>query len=197
MFTGLVAGVGHVRSLQHHGRDARIVVAASFPGFEDLAVGESIAVNGCCLTAMEPRPGEFAADVSAETLAHTNLGELQTGSPVNLERSLTPESRLGGHFVTGHVDALAHCVERYRDGESWRFVFEVPRELQHYIARKGSVALDGISLTVNGVEGARFDVNIIPHTLEVTTLDRCREGTRVNLEVDLIARYLERLGGRE
>ena len=198
MFTGLVAGVGHVHSLHKYGPDARMVVATTgVAGFHDVVSGESIAVNGCCLTALEPGAETFAADVSAETLAHTTLGHLGEGSPVNLERSLTPESRLGGHFVTGHVDGLARCVDRRRDGESWRLVFSVPDDLARYIARKGSVALDGISLTVNGVSGNRFDVNIIPHTLEVTNLQGCREGDPVNLEVDLIARYLERLMGRD
>jgi len=195
MFTGLIEGLGKVSSIQHQGRDARLVIDTSELGFDDLAVGDSIAVNGVCLTALAPGPGGFSADVSGETLSLTSLGNLSSGDGVNLERSLTPESRMGGHFVTGHVDGLARCSERRRDGESWRFAFELPAHLSRYVARKGSIAVDGISLTVNGVHGHRFEVNIIPHTLEATNLGDCQVGSRVNIEIDLVARYLERLMG--
>lgn len=195
MFTGLVEGQGRIQRLRRTGRDARLHVDTRGLGFDDVGEGDSIAVNGVCLTVLAPSPDQFAADVSGETLSLTSLGDLREGDAVNLERSLTPSSRMGGHFVTGHVDGLARCVERRRDGESWRFTFELPPALSRYVARKGSVALDGISLTVNDVSGPRFGVNIIPHTLAQTNLDACREGSRVNVEIDLVARYLERLMG--
>jgi riboflavin synthase len=195
MFTGLVEAMGRVANIEHKGPDARLRIDIAGLGFDDVAEGDSIAVNGVCLTAVAATAGVFEADVSAETLSLTTLSGLGPGTPVNLERSLTPESRMGGHFVTGHVDGVAECLEREPQGESIRFVFELPRALPRYVARKGSIAVDGVSLTVNTVKGTRFEVNIVPHTLEVTTLDACREGTRVNIEVDLIARYLERLMG--
>ncbi len=195
MFTGLVAGTGTIIELERDDHDLRLRVDAGDLGFEDLEAGESIAVNGCCLTALDPGESRFSADVSAESLAHTTLGDLAAGSTVNLERSLTPTTRMGGHFVSGHVDGTAVCVDIRPEGQSRRFLFEVPGELRRYIARKGSVALDGISLTVNAVRDRQFDVNIIPHTLERTNLGQCEPGTRVNLEVDLVARYLERLMG--
>lgn len=195
MFTGLVEGQGRVSALRRHGRDARLTIATAGLGFDDVAAGDSIAINGVCLTAVAPRGDAFEADVSGETLSLTTLGDLKAGDAVNLERSLTPATRMGGHFVTGHVDGMARCVERRRDGESWRFAFELPAGLSRYVARKGSVAVDGISLTVNAVSGPRFEVNIIPHTLENTNLDGCRVGSRVNIEIDLVARYLERLMG--
>ncbi|MCP1727143.1 riboflavin synthase [Natronospira proteinivora] len=195
MFTGLVEGLGKVQSIQHQGRDARLLIDTRGLGFEDVAVGDSIAVNGVCLTALDPSAGGFAADVSGESLSLTSLGALSSGDKVNLERSLTPASRMGGHFVTGHVDGLARCSERRRDGGSWRFAFELPPQLSRYVARKGSIAVDGISLTVNAVSGNRFEVNIIPHTLEQTNLGGCQVGSRVNIEIDLVARYLERLMG--
>lgn len=195
MFTGLVEGLGRIESIRRKGGDARLAIDATGLGFDDTAEGDSIAVNGCCLTALAPSAGRFEADVSAESLSLTTLGDLSTGDAVNLERSLTPSTRMGGHFVTGHVDGLARCVERRRDGESWRFAFELPAGLARYVARKGSIAVDGISLTVNAVSGPRFEVNIIPHTLEQTNLGGCRVGSRVNIEIDLVARYLERLMG--
>ncbi|MEA5444500.1 riboflavin synthase [Gammaproteobacteria bacterium AB-CW1] len=195
MFTGLIEGQGRVRALRRQGQDARLDIDTSGLGMEDIAEGDSVAVNGCCLTALAPHKAGFAADVSGETLSLTSLGDLREGDPVNLERSLTPSTRMGGHFVTGHVDGLARCVERRREGASWRFGFELPGRLEKYVARKGSIAIDGISLTVNEVSGRRFGVNIIPHTLEKTNLDRCQVGTRVNIEIDLVARYLERLMG--
>lgn len=195
MFTGLVEGLGWIKGIRRQGGDARLTVDTGGLGFDDVGEGDSIAVNGCCLTALNPGADGFEADVSAESLSLTTLGDLKTGDGVNLERSLTPSTRMGGHFVTGHVDGLARCVERRRDGASWRFAFELPSGLARYVARKGSVAVDGISLTVNTVSGPRFEVNIIPHTLERTNLDGCQVGSRVNIEIDLVARYLERLMG--
>jgi len=197
MFTGLVEGLGKIAGIQRsgQGRDARLSVDSTGLGFDDVKEGDSISVNGVCLTALSPSPSGFVADVSGETLSLTSLGGLKTGSPVNLERSLTPASRMGGHFVTGHVDGLGRCVERRRDGASWRFAFELPASLSRYVARKGSIAIDGISLTVNGVSGHRFDVNIIPHTLDRSNLGECQVGSQVNIEIDLVARYLERLMG--
>ena len=156
-------------------------------------LGDSIAVNGVCLTAVAYRESGFSADVSVETLDKTGLGELKPGSEVNLEKALTLNTALGGHLVSGHVDGLASVVDLQDEGRSTRYRFELPAELQHYIAQKGSVTIDGVSLTVNRVERNRFDVNIVPHTQE-NTIFRCyRVNTRVNIEVDIIARYLERL----
>ena len=156
-------------------------------------IGGSIAVNGCCLTAIELEPRAFKADLSRETLSLTTAGDWTAGTPVNLEKALTAGQSLGGHYVTGHVDDVGRVVARHEDVRSVRMEFEVPDELARYVARKGSVCVDGVSLTVNGVAGRRFDVNLVPHTLEMTILGDYRPGTRVNLEVDIIARYLERL----
>ena len=159
----------------------------------DIALGDSIAVSGVCLTAVELTGDGFWADVSGETLSRTTLGALRPGDPVNLEKALTPTTRLGGHLVSGHVDGVGRVAERRPEARSVRFVIEAPCELARYIAEKGSIAVDGVSLTVNRVDGARFDLNIVPHTLAETTLDRFAPGRAVNLEVDVIARYLERL----
>jgi riboflavin synthase len=156
-------------------------------------VGESISVSGACLTMLEPGESGFYADVSQETLGLTTLGQLEEGRAVNLELALSLEARLGGHLVTGHVDGKARLVSRHEDARAERFEFEVPDRLARYIAKKGSVCIDGVSLTVNEVDGAGFSVCLIPHTLEITTLGRLRPGDEVNLEVDIIARYLERL----
>jgi len=165
---------------------------------EDLSLdascpGDSICVSGACLTMLEPTGKQFVADVSQETLSLTTLGRLQEGQPVNLELALRADDRMGGHLVTGHVDGLATLLSRRPDGRAERLDFEVPDSLARYVARKGSVCLDGVSLTVNSVEGCRFSVCLIPHTLEITTLGALRPGDQVNLEVDLVARYLERL----
>jgi riboflavin synthase len=193
MFTGIVQGVGRVRSVEARGGDVRIWIDSGGVPLGDVAVGGSIAVNGCCLTAIELEPTAFAADLSRETLSLTTAGEWSAGTPVNLEKALTAGQALGGHYVTGHVDGVGRVLSRHDDARSVRVEFEVPPELARYVARKGSVCVDGVSLTVNGAAGSRFDVNLVPHTLEVTILGGCRPGTRVNLEVDIIARYLERL----
>ena len=193
MFTGIIQAIGKVETRQDRGGDARLRVGMGKLDLSDVAVGDSIAVSGVCLTAVELTGDGFWADVSGETLSRTTLGALRPGDPVNLEKALTPTTRLGGHLVSGHVDGVGRVAERRPEARSVRFVIEAPRELARYIAEKGSIAVDGVSLTVNRVDGARFDLNIVPHTLAETTLDRFAPGRPVNLEVDVIARYLERL----
>lgn len=193
MFTGIVQGVGRVRSVEPRGGDVRMWIEGGGVPLGDVAIGGSIAVNGACLTAVELEPAAFAADLSRETLALTTAGGWVAGTPVNLEKALTAGQSLGGHYVTGHVDGVGRVLSRHDDARSVRVGFEVPPELARYVARKGSVTVDGVSLTVNGVSGSRFDVNLVPHTLELTILGGYGPGTRVNLEVDIIARYLERL----
>lgn len=193
MFTGIVQAVGTVRLVAPKGGDVELTIDAGELGLDSVAVGDSISVNGCCLTATNIEGSTFKADVSRETLSVTTLRDWRTGTRVNLEKALCAGQALGGHYVTGHVDGIATVVGMEDDGRSHRVTFEVPVELARYVARKGSVAIDGVSLTVNEVEGPRFAVNLIPHTLTVTTLGDYRTGTRVNVEVDIIARYLERL----
>ena len=159
----------------------------------DVALGDSIAVNGVCLTAIAFDAHSYTADVSRETLSLTSLGQLECSSEVNLEKALTMETRLGGHLVSGHVDGLGEVIERYDDGRSVRFRIKAPDELAKYIAMKGSICIDGISLTVNKIDGAIFDINIVPHTIEETIIKHYTAGSKINLEVDVIARYLERL----
>jgi riboflavin synthase len=193
MFTGIIQSVGDIRSLEPRGGDVRLTVATGKLDMEAVALGDSIAVNGVCLTAVALEGASFAADVSRETLSLTTLGDLRVGSPVNLERALTLATSLGGHLVSGHVDGVGRVLDRRADGRSIRFGIEAPSGLARYIAHKGSICVDGISLTVNGIRGCDFELNIVPHTLEETTMSDYGPGTRVNLEVDLIARYLERL----
>lgn len=193
MFTGIIEAIGAVKSVEPRGGDVRLSVAC--PGLElgTAGVGDSIAVNGACLTAVEFTGDGFVADVSRETLSLTTLGELKAGSPVNLERALTLSRPLGGHLVSGHVDGVGEVERRSEDARSWRFVFSMPRALSRYVAQKGSICVDGVSLTVNEVEPTRFGVNIVPHTMEATIFGHYTPGSRVNLEVDVVARYLERL----
>ncbi|HUA26419.1 MAG TPA: riboflavin synthase [Steroidobacteraceae bacterium] len=193
MFTGIVLDVGKVVSREARGGDTRIVIAFDRLDASGIDVGDSICVQGCCLTAVELLDRTFAADVSRETLSLTTLGDLSPGSPVNLEPSLKAGDPLGGHLVSGHVDGVAEIAAMSGDARSTRIEVSVPPALARYIARKGSVAIDGVSLTVNEVHGATFGINLIPHTQAVTTLGALRVGTRVNLEVDQIARYVERL----
>ena len=193
MFTGIVQGVGTVRAIEPRGGDVTLFVDSGEVSLAGVEIGGSIAVSGVCLTATRLEPNGFAADVSRETLSLTTLGLWQPGSRVNLEKALLAGQALGGHYVTGHVDGVAEVIGRHEDARSVRMEFSVAPALGHYIARKGSVCLDGVSLTVNGAAGHRFDVNLVPHTLDVTTLRDCRPGTRVNLEVDIIARYVERM----
>ncbi len=193
MFTGIIQAVGEVASLSPLGGDVGLRVDTGKLDMRDVQLGDSIAVNGVCLTAVELGEAAFAADVSRETLSLTSLGDLASGGRVNLEKALTLNTRLGGHLVSGHVDGLGKVIERHDDARSVRFVIEAPAELARYIAHKGSITVDGVSLTVNAVNGARFELNIVPHTLRETIMDGYRSGTHVNLEVDLLARYLERL----
>lgn len=193
MFTGIVQGVGRIRSVEPSGGDVAMWIETGDVSLAGVETGGSIAVNGCCLTAIEFDGNAFKADLSRETLALTTAGRWAPGTPVNLERALTAGQALGGHYVTGHVDGVGEVVARHEDARSIRVEFEVPADLARYIARKGSVCIDGVSLTVNGVAGRRFDVNLVPHTLEVTILGGYHPGARVNIEVDIIARYLERL----
>lgn len=193
MFTGMVQAVGRIRALETRGGDIRLQIHAGGLDMQALKTGDSIAVNGCCLTAVGKLPDGFGVDASRETLALTTLGDFKAGTAVNLETALTLSTPLGGHLVIGHVDGVGVVQSRREDARSVRYDIEVPVELMHYIARKGSICVDGVSLTVNAVEANRFDVNIIPHTLEHTIMRDYCIGTRVNLEVDIIARYLERL----
>lgn len=193
MFTGIVQGLGRIRSVEPRGGDVTMWIDTGSVSLAGVEIGGSIAVNGCCLTAIELETHAFKADLSRETLSLTTAGQWRPGSAVNLEKALTAGQALGGHYVTGHVDGVGQVVSRHDDARSVRVEFQVPPELARYVARKGSVTVDGVSLTVNGVAGDRFDVNLVPHTLEVTILGAYQPGTRVNLEVDIIARYLERL----
>jgi riboflavin synthase len=193
VFSGLVKGVGRIVTRTNHGKDQRFVIELGSAPVGPLHVGGSIAVNGVCLTALTAAAGRFTADASAETLAVTTLGRLTPGAKVNLEPPLKAGDPLDGHIVTGHVDDVGEVVTVEPAGRSTRVVVGVPAALCRYIAAKGSVAVDGVSLTVNAVHGARFEVNIIPHTQAVTVIGEYRPGLAVNIEVDMIARYLERL----
>jgi riboflavin synthase len=193
MFTGIVQSIGEVRAITPRGGDVELLIGAPGLDLASVAIGDSISCSGCCLTVTRLETGAFAADASLETLNVTTLGQWRAGQRLNLEKALCAGQPLGGHYVTGHVDGIATVIAMVNDARSIRVQFESPPQLARYIARKGSVCIDGVSLTVNDVEGARFSVNLIPHTLEVTTLDEYRAGARVNLEVDIIARYLERL----
>jgi riboflavin synthase len=193
MFTGIVQGVGTVRAIEPRGGDVTLVFDTGNVSLAGIDLGGSIAVNGVCLTATRFDTASFAADVSRETLSLTTLGDRVVGTRVNLEKALLAGQALGGHYVTGHVDGVGRLLSRHDDGRSVRMEFQVPAELARYVARKGSICIDGVSLTVNGATGDRFDVNLVPHTLEVTTLGDLRAGSRVNLEVDIIARYVERM----
>ncbi|MFN2309973.1 MAG: riboflavin synthase [Gammaproteobacteria bacterium] len=193
MFTGIIQAIGEIAALEPQGGDLRLRVRTGRLELGDVQLGDSIAVSGVCLTAVALPGDGFWADVSGETLAHTVLGDCKIGARVNLEKALLPTTRLGGHLVSGHVDGVGEVLERKPDARSERLRIRAPQALARYIAPKGSICVDGVSLTVNAVEGGVFELNIVPHTLAETTLDEYRAGRRVNLEVDLIARYLERL----
>ena len=193
MFTGIIQAVGSVVAMQPRGGDMRLRIHTGKLPLNDVALGDSICTNGVCLTVIELPGDGYWADVSVETLNFTTLGDLQPGSAVNLEKALTPHSRLGGHIVSGHVDGVGEVLSLNEDARSIRVVLRAPAQLAKYIAHKGSICVDGISLTVNAVNGAQFDLNIIPQTMAETTFGQYRPGSRVNLEVDVIARYLERL----
>lgn len=193
MFTGIVEAVGEIREFAPTRGGAHMVIGCAALDLSDVKVGDSIAVNGCCLTAVELEPDALHVDVSHETLACTS--GFESGAKVNLEKALRLADRLGGHLVSGHVDGRGEVTRSEATGDNRLFEFRVPAELAKYIARKGSVAVHGVSLTVNRVEGERFEVNLIPHTLEMTNLGGLRKGAQVNIEVDLFARYIEQLLG--
>ena len=193
MFTGLIEGVGRLAAREPRGGDARMTIDVGSLPFADAQLGESIAVNGCCLTVVEFDAASFAIDASNETLALTTLGQMTIGTPVNLERAMQPTDRLGGHLVSGHVDGLATAVQRCDDARAVRWRFALAKPLLRYIAHKGSVCVDGVSLTVNAVDDAGFDVALIPHTVAHTAFHALDVGHHVNIEVDLLARYVERL----
>jgi riboflavin synthase len=193
MFTGIIESIGSIRALTPKGGDVSVHVATGKLDLSDVKLGDSIAINGVCLTAVELPGDGFVADVSRETLDCTAFHQLKNGSRVNLEKALTPTTRLGGHLVSGHVDGVGEIVSREENARAVQFRIRAPKELAKYIAHKGSITVDGTSLTVNLVDGAEFELTIIPHTLSETIMDDYRPGRLVNLEVDLLARYLERL----
>ena len=197
MFTGIVQSIGEIRAITARGGDTELLIGSGALDMQSIARGDSIAVSGCCLTVTRFDASSFFADVSNETLSLTTLATWQVGTRVNLESALRAGQPLGGHYVTGHVDGVAEVVEMADDARSRRLTFEVPQPLARYIARKGSVCIDGVSLTVNEVSANRFGVNLIPHTLSVTILGGYVRAARVNLEVDIIARYLERMTGAD
>ncbi len=197
MFTGIIEGMGVIRRAVPHGgaggeRDCRLEIASLVP-MERVVVGESIAVDGVCLTVLSWDGTVFSADVSSETLGRTTLGGKMPGDRVNLERALSPSGRLGGHLVMGHVDCVGVMTHRREEGRSIRLFFEIPTPFDRYVVEKGSIAINGISLTVNGVERNRFDVNVIPHTASVTTIGLLKPGDHVNIETDIIGKYVEKL----
>ena len=193
MFTGIIEAIGSIRAMTPRGGDVRVQVATGKLDLADVKLGDSIAVNGTCLTVVELPGDGFWADVSRETIARSAFSDLKVGSRVNLEKALTPTTRLGGHLVSGHVDGVGEIVSRADNARAIQFRVRAPRELAKYIALKGSITVDGVSLTVNAVDGAEFELTIVPHTLQETIMADYQAGRRVNLEVDLLARYLERL----
>ncbi len=193
MFTGIIEAIGEVVALQPKNGDLRLRIKTNGLDLTDVRLGDSIATNGVCLTVVELPGDGYWADVSRETLDTTSLPDWKVGQRVNLEKALTPQTRLGGHIVSGHVDGVGEIVSRHPDARSERFRIRAPGDLAKYIAHKGSITVDGTSLTVNKVEGAEFELNIVPHTLQMTIMNSYRTGTRINLEVDVLARYLERL----
>jgi len=193
MFTGIIEAVGAVKRIEPMGGDLRFVIDGGSLDMSDVQLGDSIAVNGVCLTVIEFEPASFSADVSNETISLTSLKGLKAGSAVNLEKAMLPTTRMGGHLVSGHVDGLGTVVNKTGDARSIRLEIEVPSELKKYIAVKGSICIDGTSLTVNSVDNCVVGLNIVPHTQERTVIQHYAKGTKVNLEVDLVARYLETL----
>jgi riboflavin synthase len=195
MFTGIIEGVGRLQAHESRGGDVRFTFAIGSLPFEDVRLGESIAVNGVCLTVVAFDAGSFQADASNETLSLTTLGALATGAALNLERAMRPSDRLGGHLVSGHVDGLGRVLSVHEDARAQRWRFAAPASLLKYIAKKGSICVDGVSLTVNEVDDEGFEVALIPHTVAHTRFAETRVGDAVNLEIDLVARYVERLLG--
>jgi len=195
VFTGIIEATGNIESMTAMGNDLRMAIVSKSLDLDDVQLGDSIAINGVCLTVTSLHRAGFDVDVSTETLRCTTLSILVAGAQVNLEKALLPTTRLGGHLVSGHVDGIAMVVACREEGRSQRIDFELPENLARYIAAKGSVCIDGVSLTINTVNGCLFSVNIIPHTQEKTVINQYGIGDRVNIEVDIIARYLERLLG--
>ena len=193
MFTGIISAIGDIANLEQRGGDVRLTIRTGKLGLADVQLGDSIDCNGACLTAVELTGEGFIADVSVETLNLTTIGTWKTGARINLEKAMQAADRFGGHIVSGHVDGIGEVVSLHEDARSWRFRLRAPRELAKYIAHKGSITLDGTSLTINKVEGSEFELNIVPHTMTHTVMGDYQVGTKVNLEVDLVARYLERL----
>jgi riboflavin synthase len=193
MFTGIISAIGDIANLEQRGGDVRLTIRTGNLGLADVQLGDSIACNGACLTAVELTGEGFVADVSVETLNLTTIGNWKTGSRINLEKAMQASDRFGGHIVSGHVDGIGEVVSLHEDARSWRFRMRAPSELAKYIAHKGSITVDGTSLTVNIVDGCEFELNIVPHTMTHTVMGDYQVGTKVNLEVDLVARYLERL----
>lgn len=193
MFTGIIQAKGQIGNIEPRNGDWRLTIQTGQLDMSDVQVGDSIATNGVCLTAIEIKDKTFVADVSAETLKVTTLGQFKVGTAVNLEKALRLQDRLGGHLVSGHVDGVGEVVSIRQEARSWRYELQAPVDIARYIAHKGSICINGVSLTVNEVEGTRFDVNIVPHTRSETTISEFQVGTKVNLEVDVLARYLERL----
>ncbi|MDA7826255.1 riboflavin synthase [Porticoccaceae bacterium] len=193
MFTGIISAIGKIAELEHRQGDVRISIHAPELGFDDVQLGDSIACNGVCLTAVELIDQGFIADVSVETLSLTTIEHWQVDTRINLEKAMQASDRFGGHIVSGHVDGIGEVVSLHEDARSWRFTIKAPANLAKYIAQKGSITVDGTSLTVNAVNGSEFELNIVPHTMIHTVISDYQVGSKVNLEVDLIARYLERL----
>lgn len=193
MFTGIIKAMGRITAIEQHGGDVRLTVRSQGLPWSDYELGESISVNGVCLTAVAFRDNGFDTDVSVETLDVTGLGKLEVGSRVNLEPALSLGERLGGHLVSGHVDCTGTVISKAADARSIRLAIEIPADYSRYIAKKGSVCVDGVSLTINEVSGNSFELNIIPHTADVTIIADYAVGTVVNVEVDILARYIERL----
>tara|TARA_B110000503_G_C7127891_1_gene405505 strand:- start:363 stop:1022 length:660 start_codon:yes stop_codon:yes gene_type:complete len=193
VFTGIIEAVGEIAAIESKGGDMRLRIHTGKLDLTDVQLGDSICTSGVCLTVTDLPGDGYWADVSLETLNFTSLGQKKRGDRINLEKSLTPSSRLGGHIVSGHIDGVGEVVEVSQDARSWRYVLAAPATLAKYVAHKGSICVDGTSLTVNAVDGMHFDLNIIPQTLKETVFGEYVVGSRVNLEVDVIARYLERL----
>ena len=193
MFTGIISAIGKIAELEHRQGDVRISIHAPELGFDDVRLGDSIACNGVCLTAVELIDQGFIADVSVETLSLTTIEHWKVDARINLEKAMQASDRFGGHIVSGHVDGIGEVVSLHEDARSWRFTIKAPANLAKYIAQKGSITVDGTSLTVNAVNGSEFELNIVPHTMIHTVISDYQAGSKVNLEVDLIARYLERL----
>ena len=193
MFTGIISAIGKIAELEHRQGDVRISIHAPELGFDDVRLGDSIACNGVCLTAVELIDQGFIADVSVETLSLTTIEHWKVDTGINLEKAMQASDRFGGHIVSGHVDGIGEVVSLHEDARSWRFTIKAPANLAKYIAQKGSITVDGTSLTVNAVNGSEFELNIVPHTMIHTVISDYQVGSKVNLEVDLIARYLERL----